>query len=99
VANERDHDGKNQNESNRDDFSQPDQITPDRLIEVAMSVFDACNEWSQMHRGNTIYPTDLLGSPEQPKSMTEFTRFEVEEAAMFLVRMGFIQPPRATKAP
>lgn len=87
------------NEHPGDDSGHSEQITPDRLVEVSMAVYDACLEWSHNHGGRSIYPTDLLGSTEQPKSMTEFTRFEVEEAAMFLMRMGFIQPPRATQAP
>lgn len=99
MPNERDSAGQNQNERARDDSSHPDQITPERLVEVAMSIYDACNEWSRVNRGRTIYPTELLGSPEQPKSMTEFTKFEVEEGAMFLVRLGFIRPRQATKAP
>lgn len=90
---------QNHEHSGPDDSGPSEQITPDRLIEVASAVYEACHEWSDNHNGREIYPTDLLGSPEQPKSMTEFTRFEVEEAALFLVRMGFIQPPRATNRP
>ncbi len=97
MPNERDNSGREN--SNPEDVGPSDQITPDRLIEVASAVYEACNEWSHNHNGKSIYPTELLGSMEQPKSMTEFTRFEVEEAAMFLVRMGFIQPPRATNRP
>lgn len=89
MPNERDYPDHNESTSH-------DRIDPDRLIEVATAVYDACQEWSQMHEGREIAPTKLLGSVDQPKSMTEFTRFEVEEAEMFLIRMGFIQPPSPT---
>jgi len=88
VPNERDYPDDNETTG-------PDRINPDRLIEVATAVYDACQEWSTMHGGRSIAPTKLLGSADQPKSMTEFTRFEVEEAEMFLIRMGFMQPPSA----
>ncbi|GJQ30722.1 MAG: hypothetical protein HBSAPP03_26060 [Phycisphaerae bacterium] len=75
-----------------------EQITPERLVEAAVAVLKAVEEYSAEHAGKKIYPTDLLGSPEQPRIMCDFTRFEVEEAASFLVRMGYIDPrPRAGK--
>lgn len=75
-----------------------EQITPERLVEAAISVLKAVEEYTAEHAGRTVYPTDLLGSTEQPRSMCDFTRFEVEEAAAFLVRMGFIEPrPKIAK--
>ncbi|CAG0970592.1 hypothetical protein PHYC_01224 [Phycisphaerales bacterium] len=69
-----------------------EQISPERLVEAAVVVLKACEEYAAEHHGRKIYPTDLLGSAEQPREMCEFTRFEVEEAAAFLVRMGYIEP-------
>lgn len=69
-----------------------DEITPERLTDVAVGVMKALEEFGAEHAGRSIYPTDLLGSPEQPRILCEYTRYEVEEAAAFLVRMGFIEP-------
>lgn len=75
-----------------------EQITPERLVEAAIATLKAVEEYAAEHAGRAIYPTDLLGSAEQPRVMCDFTRFEVEEAAAFLVRMGFIEPrPKAAK--
>jgi hypothetical protein len=77
--------------------SPQEHISPERLVEAAVACLKACEEYAAEHNGRTIHPSDLLGSPEQPRELCEFTRFEVEEAAAFLVRMGFIEPrPRAT---
>ncbi|MDX2131952.1 MAG: hypothetical protein SFY69_07870 [Planctomycetota bacterium] len=73
-----------------------EEISPERLVEAAVACLRATQEYAAEF-GKTIYPTDLLGSPEQPRDLCEFTRYEVEEAAAFLVRMGYIEPrPRAT---
>jgi hypothetical protein len=69
-----------------------EQLNPDRLVEVAIGVMKACEEYAAEHNGNIMYPTELLGSPEQPRIMMDYTRFEVEEAAAFLVRMGYLEP-------
>jgi len=68
-----------------------EQITPERLVEAAIATLKACEEYAAEHNGRSIYPTDLLGSPQQPRILCDFTRFEVEEAAAFLARMGFIE--------
>jgi hypothetical protein len=71
-----------------------EQIPADRLAEAADIVLRALREYAEEHGGAVIYPTDLLGSPDQPRALCELTRFEVEQAARFLVRLGFI-PPRS----
>lgn len=68
-----------------------EQLSPERLVEVAIGVMKACEEYAAEHGGRVIYPTELLGSPDQPRIMTDYTRFEVEEAAAFLVRMGYLE--------
>lgn len=75
-----------------------EEITPERLVEAAIAVLSACEEY-EAEFGGKVYPTDLLGSPQQPRVLCDYTRFEVEEAAAFLVRMGFLEPRRAGHTP
>ncbi len=72
-----------------------DQLEPDRLFEATNAVMAALDEWATEHKGSTIYPLDMMGTPEQPRPLCDFTLFEVQQASEFLVRMGMIQPPHA----
>lgn len=66
-----------------------EMISPERLMEVVDGV---CNAW-ESHAANDIplrHPLDILGAPDMPDCMSEFTRYEVEEAAKFLERVGII---------
>jgi hypothetical protein len=69
---------------------QHEKITPDRLIEASDAVLEALAELREMVGDVAVYPPDLMGAPEQPKSLCEFTRWEVEEATAFLVRIGVL---------
>ncbi len=75
--------------------SDADSIPADRLIEAADAIFRARDEL-----GTDLLPalpTDLMGSPDQPEAFCHFTRFEIEEATLFLSRMGLLRsvPPPA----
>ena len=67
-------------------------ITPDRLIEASIVVLRAVAEVGQDAHGKAPYPPDLMGSPDQPDYLCDFTRWEVEEATAFLIRLGYLQP-------
>ncbi len=70
-----------------------EHITPDRLCEAAEAVIGAAVEVAAETGGPWPYPADLMGGPLQPRCLAEFTRWEVEEACRFLVRMGALDAP------
>lgn len=72
--------------------SEPISIDPARLMDAVDAVLIALEEYKIDTRGGTIAPTDLLGRPEQPKVLCDFTRWEIEQAAQFMTRMGLIEP-------
>ena len=37
------------------------------------------------------YPPSLMGTSAQPDCLSDFTRFEVEEATSFLIRLGVLE--------
>lgn len=67
-----------------------EQISPERLCDAADAAMDALREFDRKDRK---YPADLMGAADQPQCLCSFTKFEIEEASMFLVRIGII-PPR-----
>jgi hypothetical protein len=69
---------------------QKEKITPDRLIEAADAVIEALKEVRDELGISSAYPPDLMGVPHQPRCLCDFTKFEVEEATEFLVRLGFL---------
>ncbi len=48
--------------------------------------------------GLPAYPPDLLGRADQPQALVDFTKAEVEEATLFLARLGLIQGVLRKKA-
>ena len=74
---------------------QHDKITPDRLIDASIAVLRAVAEVGEELGGAPLYAPDLMGSPMQPSYLSEFTRYEVEEATAFLERMDML--PRVKK--
>jgi hypothetical protein len=69
-------------------------IEPERLVDVAIVVLKACTDYAAAHNGHSIHPTELMGEPGQAREFTQCTRFEIEEATMFLVRLGYLEPAR-----
>jgi hypothetical protein len=74
---------------------QHDKITPDRLIDASIAVLRAVAEVGEELGGAPLYAPDLMGSPMQPSYLSDFTRYEVEEATAFLERMDML--PRVKK--
>jgi hypothetical protein len=70
-----------------------EQLTPERLLEAAEAALNAANENAEFTGGKMPYPADLMGTPVQPDSLAPFTRWEIEQASEFLVRMGMIPAP------
>ncbi len=65
------------------------QIPPERLIDATDAIFEAYDEiglifFSQM-------PSQWMGHPDQPAALCEFSRYEIEEAERFLLRMGLLE--------
>lgn len=75
---------------------QNEQITPDRLVDAATAVLEAVAEVREELGEAVVFPPDLMGSPNQPRCLCEFTRWEVEEATAFLMRMGYLERPSTT---
>ena len=70
---------------------QHEQISPDRLVDAATAVLAAVAEVREELGDVAINPTELMGAPHQPRCLCEFTRFEVDEATAFLLRMGYLE--------
>ena len=75
-----------------------DQVEPTRLFDAANAVLEAVQEVERAKGTRCPYPPELLGSPDQPACLVEYTRFEIEEATAFLIRMGYIVIPLPPKA-
>ena len=73
---------------------QNEQLSPERLCDAASAALAAAVEVAEQRGGAWPYPADLMGSPEQPECLCAFTRFEIEQASEFLVRLGMIESPR-----
>ncbi len=71
-----------------------EMLSPERLFEASEAVLQAVAEVVQV-RGACPYPPELLGDADQPECLTSLSRFEVEEATAFLVRLGILQARRA----
>jgi len=72
-----------------------DTIDPARLLEATDAIYDAAREL-----GLERLPPDppaLLGAAQQPAALCEFTRWEIEQATAFLVRLGELPPLRESK--
>ena len=75
-----------------------DEIPIDRLLEAASAAMEAARDVASYTGGPQPYPLDLMGSPLQPACLESFTRWEVEQACDFLVRMGFLETPKRPAA-
>ena len=75
-----------------------DHLSPERLFEAVEAALHAAEENAEFTGGPAPYPLDLMGSPVQPECLSPFTRFEIEQACEFLVRMGTIESPRRKAA-
>ncbi|MFN0132001.1 MAG: hypothetical protein ACKVW3_05655 [Phycisphaerales bacterium] len=74
-----------------------EQLSPERLVEAAEAALSAAAEMAELSGGSWPYPADLMGHPDQPQCLCAFTRWEIEQACAFLVRMGMLEP-RAAKS-
>lgn len=70
-------------------------LPPQRLWEAAEAALAAARDVAEYTGGPVPYPADLMGSPMQPECLAGFTRWEIEQASAFLVRMGVIERPRS----
>lgn len=72
------------------------QIDPDRLWQAAEAAISAALDVARYTGGPMPYPVDLMGSPLQPDCLGEFTKWEIEQACEFLIRMGFMEFPKTS---
>jgi hypothetical protein len=75
---------------------QKEQIDPDRLMQAVDAALAAAADVAAFTGGPIPYPADLMGSAMQPECLSDFTKFEIEQACEFLMRMGFLQWEDAT---
>jgi len=68
-----------------------EEIDPTRLCEAAEAALAAANEVAEYTGGPRPYPADLMGSELQPPCLEPFTRWEIEQASEFLLRLGEIE--------
>lgn len=76
---------------------QHEQISPERLCEAAEAALRAAVEVAEYTGGPWPYPADLMGGPLQPEYLGAFTRYEIEQASEFLVRLGMLEKPQQAK--
>ncbi|MHC4908618.1 MAG: hypothetical protein ACYTF9_02710 [Planctomycetota bacterium] len=72
-------------------------ISPERLIDAADAIFEAAMEMD--HPIGPRTPSEILGAPDQPRALCDFSRFEIVEAERFLVRCGALPAAFATPGP
>jgi hypothetical protein len=68
-------------------------IDADRLCQAAEAALAAAAQIWEQPGGRWPYPADLMGRPDQPECLRGFTRWEMERASEFLVRLGWIERP------
>lgn len=73
---------------------QNEQLSPERLCDAASAALAAAVEVAEQTGGVWPYPADLMGAPNQPECLCAYTRYEIEQASEFLVRLGMIETPR-----
>jgi hypothetical protein len=66
-------------------------LTPSRLMETADAALDACEEQARQGMAACIWPADLVGTTARPACLEGFEEWEIEEGAMFLMRLGLLQ--------
>jgi hypothetical protein len=71
-----------------------EQLSSERLCEAAEAALKAAAEIGEERGGDWPYPVDLMGGADQPECLCEFTRWEIQQACEFLVRMGMLSAPR-----
>lgn len=69
----------------------------DRLIDAAEAALRASGECLDSMGRPHPWPMDLIGTPRVPEYLKPFSAVEIEQACEFLVRMGFLEPPRRAK--
>ena len=71
------------------------QIDADRLCDAATAVMRAVRELMAANvlgkQAAVPYPPDLMGGLQQPGCLADFSRHEVEEATLFLIRLGMLE--------
>lgn len=82
----------------RQDQRKDQQIDPQRLCDAAEAALRAAVERADGKTGEWPWPATLMGTPTQPDYLAEFTKFEIEQACAFLVRLGYLEIPRRGKA-
>jgi hypothetical protein len=75
-----------------------DNLDPERLIEAAEASLLAAVETADDTGGLWLYPADLMGSPVQPECLAPFTKWEIQQACQFLVRLGILDRPQTKHA-
>lgn len=75
-----------------------EQLDPQRLCDAAEAVLVAVVEVSEQLGGTWPYPPDLMGSEVQPACLAGFTKWEVEEASKFLIRLGALDCTKSRRA-
>ena len=78
--------------------SPAESMSAERLCEAAEAALRAAADVAEYTGGPWPYPADLMGSPLQPDFLAPFTKWEMEQASEFLVRMGAIEPRRSDKS-
>jgi hypothetical protein len=75
-----------------------DTIDPERLVEAADASLKAAVKYAEYSGGARPYPVDLMCSGVQPQCLSGFTKWEIQEACEFLVRLGILEKPSARRA-
>jgi hypothetical protein len=74
-----------------------DTIDPRRLLDAADAALCALDEYAAATGRAADNPLDLYGSDYQPRALDGFEIWEVEQATLMLVRMGFLNETRSAE--
>lgn len=72
-----------------------EHLDSDRLAQAADAALAAASDVAGYTNGPAPFPADLMGSPLQPNVLADFTKWEIEQACEFLVRLGMLAPRSA----
>ena len=74
-----------------------EQLSPERLCDAAEAAMKAAVEAAA--GGVWPDPADLMGATNQPECLCQYTKWEIEQASEFLVRLGMIESPKRGRVP
>ena len=74
-----------------------DNVDPRRLLDAADAAMSALDEYTAATGRPADNPVDLYGSDYHPHALDGFEIWEIEQARLMLIRMGFLEATQSAE--